>query len=811
MKKLLYLALLGLLLPAKLLSSHVITSYAEFAIDSATNQISIEYHVVLDSTGISFLQNTITAQGPLNIPLARDTVIPFLGKLGGPYCTGPVYYEVIFKASNRDLISPLSSTFYTYDICPTCCVNASQNLNSNSNSCASITFRALPDGQGGFYYPNVSTLGTSRKFIQSAYADLSNLNDLGQNFVAGADSIDFSLVGVPQAGGTSATLLPGYSALTPLPDVSEDSLNGPNEFYPGLGVIKSFAIDSSFSEGNYSIGLERRTFVNGQVYTTDRNAFLIYYHYRDTAIAPFDLRISTPDSSFRTNQATTLLSYNLEEGDSLELDITALGNLGDVMVLLSDELLESLDISHLPQGSNYALPELISLNPGGGFVNLDSNGVRFSFTPTIDNIRYMRDRNYFKLVFGQNSCGGDVHSVIIEIVFNQNPRILIWDEDRDSVEVCTALSPKLELFKPNDSYRWVPAALFSIATNPVTQVTAKVSRWYYAVNPSTGVLLDSIYIDFKPVDDTLYQINVDSIASRMVLNDARLSQRQYWRIADMITVENDKEDELPILGPGDYHVLSDFGVFECPHFSDTVSVSYNSIWASNYGKTQGADSVTVENLTDPRYRYRFKIQPDSGIKHISELHIKGLKDVSADGSAWARVYLASNRGLVRTDTFDLAQATFITIPVSETLSDTGHLEVIIDMRGAISYYKLVFQGTSFNAGDFRYYDHRFSDDGGSFLNTNTSLPVGLKYSNAIGLQEIPNPNKVSIYPQPTDGILRVLGSSIMGQEWTLRALNGTKLAQGTFYSNEAELDIGKLPAGIYLLSVDGQVLKVVKE
>ena len=97
MKKLFRLALFGLLFPTSLFSSHFITSYAEFAIDSATNQISIEYHVILDSTGIAFTQNYINVQGPGVLPLVRDTVIPFVGRLGGPFCAGAVYYEVIFK------------------------------------------------------------------------------------------------------------------------------------------------------------------------------------------------------------------------------------------------------------------------------------------------------------------------------------------------------------------------------------------------------------------------------------------------------------------------------------------------------------------------------------------------------------------------------------------------------------------------------------------------------------------------------------------------------------------------------------------
>ena len=810
MKRIFHLALLGLLFPAQLFSAHVITSYAEFAIDSATNQITLEYHVLFDSLGIATMPSSILAVGPVNVTMPRDTVIAYSRRLGGPFCSAPVTYEAIYRASGVNLPNPFNGTYKTYDFGLPCCARTSQNMALFVPTVASISFRARPRGGGFFFYPNISTLGTTRNFLQEAYAGLQNLSDFGQNYIPGVDSVNFELKGVPQYGGTFAALVPGYSAITPLPDVSEDSLNGPNLFYPELGVLKSYALDSSFSEGSYSVGVERKTYYNGLLYTTDRSVFQVYYHHRDTSISAFDLRVRTPDSVFRTNNPTTHLTYHLKEGDSLEVDITAIGNTGDVMVLLSDTLLEPLDTSELPSGANYGLPKLSSLNPGGGFVNLDSNSVRFSFVPTLVNIVYMRGRNFFKLVFGQNNCGGDVHSVLIEVVFDQTPRILIWGEERDSVELCTALVPELDLFNPNSSFRWVPAALFSSATNRNTTVTAKTSRWYYLVNPSSGRLMDSIHLNFIPVEDTLYQINADTIASRLILNDSMMSSSQVWRIADMIQVESLMEDELPIMGPGSYHVLSRFNPFQCPHYSDTVGISYNSLWAANYGKTQGADSLILDTVRG-RIRYKLMIQPTVGTEYVSELYIKGLKDVSENGSSIVVVSLTSNQGLNVVDTFDLKQGTYIGIPLSETMSNSDNLELIVDIQGTVAYHKLEIPGVSFFAGDFRYYNNQIGIGFAGFQNGLSSVPIGLKYVNAIGLDELNNANLISVYPSPTTGLLQVMGDELKGKSWQLSSLGGTKLMEGAFDGDEKEIDVTHLPAGIYLLSVDGQVLKVVRE
>lgn len=50
MNKVLQIVLLWVIGSNVIFASHVITSFAEFEIDSATNEITIEYHVVLDST-----------------------------------------------------------------------------------------------------------------------------------------------------------------------------------------------------------------------------------------------------------------------------------------------------------------------------------------------------------------------------------------------------------------------------------------------------------------------------------------------------------------------------------------------------------------------------------------------------------------------------------------------------------------------------------------------------------------------------------------------------------------------------------------
>lgn len=112
-KFLLIALLLGSFFEGK--GSHLIAGFLEYKIDSAQQTLEVEYHLVLDSSGVPWTLNNINMQGPLtNFSLQRDTIIPFSGYIPGQSCPGSAYYEAIFKGSFQGW-EGVRSTLFDFD------------------------------------------------------------------------------------------------------------------------------------------------------------------------------------------------------------------------------------------------------------------------------------------------------------------------------------------------------------------------------------------------------------------------------------------------------------------------------------------------------------------------------------------------------------------------------------------------------------------------------------------------------------------------------------------------------------------------
>ena len=68
---------------------------------------------------------------------------------------------------------------------------------------------------------------------------------------------------------------------------------------------------------------------------------------------------------------------------------------------------------------------------------------------------------------------------------------------------------------------------------------------------------------------------------------------------------------------------------------------------------------------------------------------------------------------------------------------------------------------------------------------------------------------LTAYPNPTDGIITVAGTSA-GEEIAIFSLTGTKIATFAAEADKTTIDISKLPKGIYLLRTNTKTIKIVK-
>lgn len=790
-------------------SSHIITSFVEYKIDTSSQTLELEYHLVLDSSGVSVQGNSVLAAGMVALFLNLDTIVPYLGKLGPPNCDGDAYYEAIYRGTINVIPANLGLAM-SFEICPPCCSAPNQNIDSAATGCTTLDITTQYDPiTGGRFYPPINTIGTHRRIVQNAYAGLLNYNDLGHPYIKGIDSIGFDLTGVPLNSNTFALYEPGFSSITPLPDMSEDSLNGPNVFYPEQAVIRSSAVDSGFTEGVYLVGIKRSLYYRDTLYIQEQSASAINYYYRNEYNSPIDLRISTPDSTFTTNDATSVFTYDLELGDSLTVDITARGPANRMLRLLSSPDFDVLDTNLLSNWQSYAYAELQSLNPSGTFDNQDSSSVRFSFHPTAANVNYMRPTTVFKVVFGTDSCGGDVHSVVIRVRFNKKTRILSGDNDLDSLNLCPNQEIVFSALNAPKPIRWEPAADFTNPTGVRTAIQTMQDGWYY-LEKVDGTRLDSIYLSFSPID-SLYGLAQDSINELFRVNDSGQSLEQIWNISNWVNLRTDAEDSLPMIGAGSYSVRSIYNYLDCPNFGDTSALPFSKTWSANYGDGMAINYANLDTAGSNFPMFRMQFTPAVAGMHIQSVFIHGIRDLSPMKNGKVVVRLSTDQGYTKFDTIAPGKKGFIEIPMPVSLYAGQNAQVRIVLDSAMEYHQLYFQSPNYSINNFDYIAHQSRGPNNVWGFADFTFPIGFKYTSTIDLQESQFKPVVQIYPQPTSGLLRVASAELMGQEWTLRALNGTKLAQGTFYSNEAELDISTLPAGIYLLSVDGQVLKVVKE
>ena len=68
-----------------------------------------------------------------------------------------------------------------------------------------------------------------------------------------------------------------------------------------------------------------------------------------------------------------------------------------------------------------------------------------------------------------------------------------------------------------------------------------------------------------------------------------------------------------------------------------------------------------------------------------------------------------------------------------------------------------------------------------------------------------------VYPNPTKGNLYIHASMSEGLECEIHNLSGQKLMAISEHASHASIDISELQKGVYLLRVNGQIHKIVKE
>ncbi|MCA1744805.1 MAG: T9SS type A sorting domain-containing protein, partial [Bacteroidales bacterium] len=94
---------------------------------------------------------------------------------------------------------------------------------------------------------------------------------------------------------------------------------------------------------------------------------------------------------------------------------------------------------------------------------------------------------------------------------------------------------------------------------------------------------------------------------------------------------------------------------------------------------------------------------------------------------------------------------------------------------------------------------------------NRTYYVDFRVTNATDLREVGDDSpKVMLYPVPVKDLLNINAPGLSNDEWVvLYDLTGRRLMEALL--GDAPLNLGHLKSGVYLLVVDGQTYKVVKQ
>ena len=71
-------------------------------------------------------------------------------------------------------------------------------------------------------------------------------------------------------------------------------------------------------------------------------------------------------------------------------------------------------------------------------------------------------------------------------------------------------------------------------------------------------------------------------------------------------------------------------------------------------------------------------------------------------------------------------------------------------------------------------------------------------------------NRTTIYPVPSTGTINIFSSLFGEREFKIFTLNGKLLKNGVFSKSNNRIDISTIENGLYLLKIDNEVFKILK-
>lgn len=755
-----------------------------------------------DCTGIGLNTSTQSISGPFgNIPLGRksiETLNPICADPANSYgCPGdvttfPPFLGSIERHVYADTISlsgtpPSSGWEFSYVYC---CRDYLVNSSVGSGYYIHSTMFNDPSNgcSGSPTFLEITTVIDTGKFLYS------NIAIAPMDF----DSLYYSWIDPLISSSQTITWDSGYSADHPFPDSTENSLNKNTFFDPQVGYgytnIKSL---TNNQKGLYVYGVSVECWRNGHLISRvnrDMNLLITELNHIDnkpTLSFSNAVNPSQPIDNF-TQISDGYYSLVLTACDTANINLSssdfdfhfAGGGAMVPQVITFSARGQSLYSSH---SDFLSKPSFLPVAPQSSFASTVSNNINFYWNLEPEHVQGRESEHYFSFSFIDDACPKPNEQNALLKVTVINPAHIapdtIWACENDSITITG--------FTLSGDHVWLP----NNDTVGTITFAADSSYFIHVYDPAFPCVKDSVYIQVSEKET----FALDTLGGLIILTDSVQSVRKTWYYNGVSFVN--PSDTLIPFGPGRYWVES-IGV-TCNYVSDTIEIT--SLYFSL------ADPGNGTLLNDPQvlagsWTAGFNVDPNAA-GTLQWLIIPGIMDLGESTAGYElSVELRDAKGtsLWKTDTsVENLNEELLTLPVGVVLYGTTNYEITV--QGDTGYAFTMFTGVSVPATPW---------NNGMNLNSLTMdgqpadklIPLVFGMINQVDLDGRAALSTISLYPNPVKGILSLEGVE-PGTLVKLLDVSGKEL-RSVELGDELQIDLSDLPAGVYLVQVEGQVFRV---
>lgn len=775
----------------KVSASHNRAGYFNYKVENS-NLLEVELHLFQDLGSFGFqFYNYYVVTGARNFTVYKvDSVHR---PISDSLCPDHYIWEYIYKGSV--LLNGTGQAGLTFDLQLGCCRVNGVNLNDSVlGNTAYLSFHVAarlhnPSPGTQYWALRDCNITNDISIVKSAVTDKREVLDFSvDSLPKGIDSVRYRLVPCYQSVGVPSVYNSGYSALAPLPDQSEDTLNSVNSFDSRWGTLSFQARGATSQMGDYFLAVAYDYYRGGSVATTAYSYGTVNLRPGDSTISSsLRLEISTKDSTFSIDNSG-LLKFVLNYRDSLEFEVKAFSTAG---IGVRQAIFKGLtDTTGLGLGLNQ--PQVTTL--GAQIVN-DTSESRFSWAPSYKDFEIRPSKFLYKLVFPSDTCG--VNPIMVNILIQLQPSASF--ANRDTIYACFGQDVQVSKIFADTTFTFGPQAWFQVPYGDTATLLANQSGYIYLVD-SSGLSVDSLYL-LTTLSDSLAVIGVDPQLTELSFLHQGIAETQEWKINSLLPVIGQREDSLVITGAGQYAAVTELQNDSCLYFTDTIGVEYDFTWGANFG-LPGPENIDIADVQGIFGKYYTQtISLNQGMRVIEKIYIQGVRNQTSS-TRTLNVELETPDGWSKSLVISVPPGQpYAVIEEEIALTTVRSLEVRVSISGVFQAYLVQGTGSPYSIGGLTF--SNFQYDQQPFA---SRIPLGFRYKGTIGVieQEF---EPLKLYPNPVEDVLYIEGAE-EGSEWTFWSITGTQVKTGVLKEGQLSISTADLPRGVYTFQIGEQYEKV---